>query len=103
MYSWTLEELVCNPTKKFTMDPVNIPPKCNGCITPQPVKQLDETPIHIDDALADLGWLPEALHPDSKQDKQINTPILSCTPTQEWITIDQLGSPENIDYDIQTF
>ena len=103
VYSWTLEELVCNPTKKFTMDPVNIPPKCNGCITPQPVKQLDETPIHIDDALADLGWLPEALHPDSKQDKQINTPILSCTPTQEWITIDQLGSPENIDYDIQTF
>ena len=92
-------------TKKFTTKPVTIPPKRNTHITPQPVKQ-SETPTHIDEDLADLSWLPEALHPDSKQnkmDKQINTPVLSCTPTQEWITIDQLGSPENINYDIQTF
>ena len=72
------------------------------CITPQHVKQLEKTPTHIDEDLADLGWLPEVLYVDNKQDK-INTPILSCTPTQEWITIDQLGSPENINYDIQTF
>ena len=85
------------------MESVTIPPKCNAHIIPQPVKQWEKTPIHIDDDLADLGWLPEAAYPDSKQDKQINTPILSCTPIQEWITIDQLGSPENINYDIQTF
>ena len=83
---------------------MTIPPKRNARITPQPVKQLEKTPIHIDEDLADLGWLPEALYPDKdKQDKQINTPILSCTPTQEWITIHQLGSLENINYDIQTF
>ena len=76
-------------------------PKHNAVIIPQPVKQLEKTPMHIDDDLADLGWLPEALSPNNKQDKQINTPILSHTPTQEWITIDQLGSPDNINYDIQ--
>ena len=54
-----------------------------------------------DDDLADLSWLPEALYSENKQDKQINTPVLSCTPSQEWITIDKLGSPENIDYNLQ--
>ena len=67
---------------------MTIPPKRNAAITPQPVKQLEKTLIHIDEDLADLGWLPEALYPDNKQDKQINTPILGCTPTQDWITID---------------
>ena len=80
---------------------MTIPPKCNAAITPQPVKQLEKIPIHIDEDLADFGWLPEAFYPDNKQDKQINTPILSCTPNQDWITVDQLGSPENIDYDLQ--
>ena len=79
---------------------MTIPPKCNAVITPQLVKQLEKTPIHIDKDLADLGWLPQALYPDTKQDKRINTPILSCTPTQDWITIDQLGSPETL---IMTF
>ena len=100
-YAWTLEEPGQNQTKKFTTKPVTIPPKRNVVITPQPVKQLEKILIHIDDYLADLGWLPEALYLDNKQDKQINTPTLSCTPIQEWITIDQLGSPENIDYDLQ--
>ena len=76
------------------------PSKHNAVITPKPVKRLDKL-IHIDDDLADLGCLPEALHPDNKQDKQINTPVLSGTPMHEWITIDQLRSPDNIDYDLQ--
>ena len=79
---------------------MTISPKRNAVITPKPVKQLDK-PIHIDDDLADLSWLPEVLYSDNKQDKQINTPVLSCTPMQEWITIDQLGSPDNIDHDLQ--
>ena len=62
-----------------------------------------QNPMHIDEDLADLSWLPDALNPDSKQDKQINTPTLSCIPTQEWITIDQPGSPDNINCNIQTF
>ena len=101
IYAWTLEEPGRNQVKKFTTKLVTISPKRNAVITPQPVKQLEKTPMHIDDDLADLGWLPEALYPDNKQDKQINTPIVSCTPTQEWIAIDQLGSPDNINYDLQ--
>ena len=84
IYSWTLEDPGRNPTttKKFTTKPVTIPPKRNVAITPQPLKQLEKTPKHIDDYLADLSWLPEALNLNNKQDKQINTPVLSCTPSQ---------------------
>ena len=61
IYAWTLEEPGQNQTKEFTTKSVTIPPKCNVVITPQHVKQLEKTPIHIDEDLADLGWLPEAL------------------------------------------
>ena len=71
-YSWTLEDSGRNQTKKFTMESVTIPSKCNAHTTPPPVKQWEKTPIHIDDDLADLGWLPEAAYPDSKQVNRIN-------------------------------
>ena len=104
LYSWTLDELAKeapSTMKKFITKPVTIPLKRHASITSQPVRKTEYIPKHIDDELADLSWLPEATYPDSKQDKQINTPVLDCTPIQEWITIDQLENPESIDYNIQ--
>ena len=70
IYAWTLEEPGQNQVKNFTTKLVTISPKRNAVIIPQPMKQLEKTPMHIDDDLADLVWLPEALYPDNKQDKQ---------------------------------
>ena len=101
-YIWSQDHLppLSPPAKpkKFTTKPIKKLPVCNQKATPPPMTPAQGDPeLHLPtDDLQDLYWLVHALDKPVTQSSpapssSLNTPMVSCTPNQEWITLDAIG------------